>query len=204
MGGPPCQTFSTTGKRATVQDPRGTLLWQFLRYVQHFRPKMFVMENVRGLMSAALRHPPIKDRPDKGGPPLGPEEQPGSVIQSFLLDLRYAYRIDAFEVNAVNYGAPQLRERAIFVGNRFNRLVEFPAPTHGMEGGVEGVQRSLFDEPPEAPQALPHAGRSLGRAGRGRTRYHGFQPSEEEIPGDGPARQQLEIAARRGRQGVDG
>ena len=160
VGGPPCQTFSTTGKRATVQDPRGTLLWQFLRYVQHFRPKMFVMENVRGLMSAALRHRPIKDRPDKGGPPLGPEEQPGSVIQSFLLDLRYAYRIDAFEVNAVNYGAPQLRERAIFVGNRFNRLVEFPAPTHGMEGGVEGVQRSLFDEPPERLKPF----RTLGEA----------------------------------------
>src|SRR4051794_29678352 len=33
VGGPPCQSFSTTGKRASVQDPRGTLLWQFLRYV---------------------------------------------------------------------------------------------------------------------------------------------------------------------------
>jgi DNA (cytosine-5)-methyltransferase 1 len=131
IGGPPCQTFSTTGKRATVQDPRGTLLWQFLRFVQVLQPKLFLMENVRGLMSAALRHRPIKDRPEKGGPPLEPDEEPGSVIQRFLLDLRYSYRIDCFEVNAVNYGAPQLRERAIFIGNRFNRLVEFPAPTHG-------------------------------------------------------------------------
>ncbi|HET6576627.1 MAG TPA: DNA cytosine methyltransferase [Fimbriiglobus sp.] len=142
IGGPPCQTFSTTGKRATVQDPRGTLLWQFLRFVQDLRPKFFLMENVRGLMSAALRHRPIKDRPDKGGPPLEPDEEPGSVIQHFLQDLRYSYRIDCFEVNAVNYGAPQLRERAIFVGNRFNRLVEFPAPTHG-ERREQG--RTLFD-----------------------------------------------------------
>jgi len=143
IGGPPCQTFSTTGRRATVQDPRGTLLWQFLRFVQDLQPKFFLMENVRGLMSAALRHRPIKDRPDKGGSPLAPDEEPGSVIHRFLLDLRQSYRIDCFEVNAVNYGAPQLRERAIFVGNRFNRLVEFPEPTHG-----ERRERTLtlFDE----------------------------------------------------------
>lgn len=143
VGGPPCQTFSTTGKRATVQDPRGTLLWQFLRFVEALKPKFFVMENVRGLMSAALRHRPIKDRPDKGGPPLEPDEEPGSVIRRFVLDLRYSYRIDCFEVNAVNYGAPQLRERAIFVGNRYNRLVEFSAPTHGERRARE---RTLFDD----------------------------------------------------------
>jgi DNA (cytosine-5)-methyltransferase 1 len=131
VGGPPCQTFSTTGKRATTQDPRGTLLWQLLRFVQDLQPKFFLMENVRGLMSAALRHRPIKDRPDKGGLPLEPDEEPGSVIRRFLLDLRHSYRIDCFEVNAVNYGAPQLRERALFIGNRFNRLVEFPEPAHG-------------------------------------------------------------------------
>ena len=142
VGGPPCQTFSTTGKRATVQDPRGTLLWHFLRFVQDLQPKFFLMENVRGLMSAALRHRPIKDRPDKGGPPLEPDEEPGSVIHRFLLDLRHSYRIDCFEVNAVNYGAPQLRERALFIGNRFNRLVEFPEPTHG-ERREQGP--TLFD-----------------------------------------------------------
>jgi DNA (cytosine-5)-methyltransferase 1 len=55
------------------------------------------------------------------------------------------YRIDCFEVNAVNYGAPQLRERALFFGNRFNRLIEFPGPTHGE---VRQSQRTLFDGPP--------------------------------------------------------
>jgi DNA (cytosine-5)-methyltransferase 1 len=151
VGGPPCQTFSTTGKRATVQDPRGTLLWHFLRFVQDLQPKFFLMENVRGLMSAALRHRPIKDRPDKGGPPLEPDEEPGSVIHRFLLDLRQSYRIDCFEVNAVNYGAPQLRERALFIGNRFNRLVEFPDPTHG-ERRDHGP--TLFDMGEEGNGAL--------------------------------------------------
>ena len=118
IGGPPCQSFSTTGRRGTVQDPRGTLLWNFLKFVDVLRPKLFVMENVRGLMSAALRHRPIKDRPEKRGLPLEEDEQPGSVIRLFIKDLHDSYRLDCFEVNAVNYGAPQLRERAIFIGNR--------------------------------------------------------------------------------------
>jgi DNA (cytosine-5)-methyltransferase 1 len=144
IGGPPCQSFSTTGRRGTVQDPRGTMLWQFLRFVSDLQPKMFLMENVRGLMSAALRHRPIKDRPEHGGPSLAPDERPGSVMRLFVDDLHNAYRLDCFEVNAVNYGAPQLRERAIFIGNRFNRLTEFRAPTHGQN---ERKERTLFDEP---------------------------------------------------------
>ena len=133
--GPPCQTFSTTGRRETVQDPRGTLLWRTIDFIEAFEPKTFILENVRGLLSAALQHRPLAKRPNKGGPPLLPEEEPGSVIQKFLADIRLRfgadYRVDVFEVNAVNYGSSQLRERAIFIGNRLGRQVEFPKPTHG-------------------------------------------------------------------------
>lgn len=151
-GGPPCQSFSTVGRRGTVQDVRGSLLWQFLRYVEAFRPKFFLMENVRGLISAAIRHRPLRERPEKGGPPLQADEKPGSVVQMFLADLHSRmpeYRIDCFEVNAVNYGAPQLRERVLFIGNRLNHLVEFPAPTHGESSDL--VQPSLFGDPPLLP-----------------------------------------------------
>lgn len=141
-GGPPCQTFSTSGRRATLQDPRGTLLWQFLRFVEVMQPKFFLMENVRGLMSAAIRHRPIRERPEKGGPPLASEEAPGSVVRLFIEDLHGSYRLDIFEVNAVNYGAPQLRERVLFVGNRLNHLVEFPGPTHGIT--TRNTSASLF------------------------------------------------------------
>lgn len=84
------------------------------------------------------------------------------MIRSFLADLQEQdpeYRVDCFEVNAVNYGAPQLRERVLFVGNRFNHLVEFPAPTHGQHHG-DG-QPGLFDEPTHQPF------RTLGDAIRG-------------------------------------
>ena len=157
LGGPPCQSFSTAGRRRTTQDPRGSLLWQFLRYVEVMEPKYFLMENVRGLLSAALRHRPIAERPEKGGPPLEHDEEPGSVVRQFSEDLQRIentkYHMDCFEVNAVNYGAPQLRERALFVGNRFNSTVNFPDPTHGNPAGPKTKQASLFSA--EGNEMLP-------------------------------------------------
>jgi DNA (cytosine-5)-methyltransferase 1 len=111
------------------------LLWQFLRFIEVIKPRFFLMENVRGLLSAAIRHRQIAERPNKGGPDFVPDEEPGSVIRSFAGDLEKIedaqYHMDCFEVNAVNYGAPQLRERALFIGNRCNVVVDFPDPTHG-------------------------------------------------------------------------
>lgn len=147
VGGPPCQSFSTAGRRGTIQDPRGELLWDFLRFVEITKPKFFLMENVRGLLSAALRHRKLADRPERGGPPLDDGEVPGSVVRLFADDLRQIdarYHMDCFEVNAVNYGAPQLRERAIFIGNRFNAKVDFPRPTHGSPEQCAAPPADLF------------------------------------------------------------
>ncbi len=155
VGGPPCQSFSTAGKRRSIQDHRGTLLWHFLRFIDGLRPKFFLMENVRGLLSAALSHRPIAQRPEKGGPALRPDETSGSVVRAFADDLQKIagspYHMDCFEVNAVNYGAPQLRERALFIGNRFNIEVDFPAPTHG-------PVRDAVETPPDLFQAGTQAG----------------------------------------------
>jgi len=165
-GGPPCQSFSTAGKRGTVQDVRGTMLWQFLRFVDVIQPKFFLMENVRGLLSAALEHRPIAERPNKGGPPLSDKEKPGSVVEQFVKDLRRIkgakYHMDVFEVNSVNYGAPQIRERALFIGNRFNEQVDFPNPTHGVQSENNSRQQTLFDCDDKQPDLLPW--RTLGDA----------------------------------------
>ena len=176
VGGPPCQSFSTAGKRGTTQDPRGTLLWHYLRFVKALQPKFFVMENVRGLLSAALKHRPISERPEKGGRLLEIDEQPGSVVRRFAEELHNfeecSYHMDCFEVNAVNYGAPQLRERAIFIGNRFNEVVDFPNPTHGptntpinksrsSQPSLFGPEDSAENESTETP-LLPRA--TLGDA----------------------------------------
>jgi len=69
-------------------------------------------------------------------------------VRAFADDLQAipgaAYHMDCFEVNAVNYGAPQLRERALFIGNRCNAQVDFPDPTHG-PARSEQKQASLFE-----------------------------------------------------------
>lgn len=155
VGGPPCQAFSTAGKRQSVEDPRGTMLWQFLRFVDAFQPKIFLMENVRGLVSAALKHRPLAERPEKGGPPLTDEELPGSVVRLFANDLQnlggQKYHMDIFEVNSVNYGAPQIRERVLFIGNRYNRQIDFPDPTHGQKefDGKGSSQGDMFSDEKE-------------------------------------------------------
>jgi DNA (cytosine-5)-methyltransferase 1 len=163
-GGPPCQSFSTAGRRGTVQDPRGTLLWEYLRFVEAIQPRFFLMENVRGLLSAALRHRPIVERPERGGPPLQQDEEPGSVIRLFANDLQKingsSYHMDCFEVNAVNYGAPQLRERAIFIGNRYDAVVNFPDPTHGPRSDTNGRRSTLFPE--QSLQAWATLGDAIG------------------------------------------
>lgn len=152
IGGPPCQAFSTAGKRQAVQDPRGTLLWQFLRFVEGLNPRFFVMENVRGLLSAALKHRPLAIRPSAGGKSLGSDEQAGSVVEAFANDLQHIdggpYHMDCFEVNAVNYGAPQIRERVIFIGNRYNLTSNFPDPTHGAPESNSKEHRSMFEGAP--------------------------------------------------------
>lgn len=162
VGGPPCQAFSTAGRRMATQDPRGTLLWQYLRFVEYMQPKFFLLENVRGLLSAALKHRPLARRPEKGGHALEPDELPGSVVRLFAEDLKNlpgtGYHMDCFEVNAVNYGAPQLRERVLFIGNRYNAVVNFPDPTHGPAHVQEDAQSELFSAPTLKPW------RTLGNA----------------------------------------
>lgn len=114
-GGPPCQAFSVFGKRRGLADSRGQLIFQLARFVEFVRPRVFVMENVRGLLSM------VRD----------PKAAKGSMFE--MVQRRFneiGYRTDCFVVNSVNYGAPQIRERLIIIGNRFNLKANFKNPTH--------------------------------------------------------------------------
>jgi DNA (cytosine-5)-methyltransferase 1 len=132
-GGPCCQSFSTVGKRESIAGSRGNLFRHFTRIVEETKPRFFVMENVKGILSAAVKHRRLNDR-GPGNPPLQPDEELGSalrVIRKELGDLGY-YVIFGL-LNCADYGVPQKRLRVIFIGSRDGEDIELPAPTHAQE-----------------------------------------------------------------------
>ena len=108
VGGPPCQSFSTIGKRA-VDDPRGKLFEEYFRVLQEIEPKVFLFENVKGLLSM-----------QKG-------KLFAEIIRLFeSLDYKVKYQI----LNAADYGTPQIRERVIIIGSKLDYDFTYPQPTH--------------------------------------------------------------------------
>ena len=88
-GGPPCQPFSTAGKRLGINDPRGSLFMDFIRMIDYIRPRFFIMENVKGIMSAPLKHVPGAERDESD-----PDQKLGTVLDVILSefnDSRIAY-----------------------------------------------------------------------------------------------------------------
>lgn len=116
VGGPPCQSFSAAGRRAGgvsgIDDARGTLFWFYCQYVEHFRPKAFVFENVRGILSS------------KSGADFD------LICRSFK---SVGYDLYWRILNSADYGVPQFRERLYLVGVREDLEIKFcfPRPTHG-------------------------------------------------------------------------
>lgn len=134
IGGPSCQSFSTAGHRKSVKDPRGALFKQFIRVVKEARPRFFVMENVRGILSAAIKHRPLKER-GPGFPPLKPEERLGSGFTFLLKELKKTgYYITYDLLNAADYGTPQIRHRVIIIGSRDGEPLHMPEKTHDQKG----------------------------------------------------------------------
>lgn len=108
VGGPPCQAYSTVGKRL-IDDPRGKLFQEYYRVLREISPKMFVFENVRGLLSM------------KNG------ELIKTIISLFeSLGYKVAHKI----INSADYGAPQIRERVFIVGTIHDHNFVYPKPTH--------------------------------------------------------------------------
>ncbi|THE11887.1 DNA cytosine methyltransferase [Bacillus timonensis] len=132
IGGSPCQSFSTAGKRQAFEDPRGQAMIKFADLVQEVQPKVFLLENVRGLLSSALKHVPINER---GKRPLEPDEQQGSAFRH-ILEHFGNYKVSVELLNAANYGVAQTRERVFIVGvrNDLNTEFKFPEPTHDKNG----------------------------------------------------------------------
>lgn len=137
IGGPPCQSFSLAGNRH-CDDHRGRLVWRYLDIIKKVSPKVFLFENVTGLISAK----------DKEG---------NSILEKLLKTFKeIGYQSSWQLVNAADYGVPQMRKRVIIVGMKKGKF-DFPETTHN-EKGTNGKKKHISVE--EAIGDLPDAGKS--------------------------------------------
>ena len=124
-GGFPCQTFSYAGKRLGLEDTRGTLFYDYARILKQTKPKMFIVENVRGLVTH-----------DHG-------RTLKTIIDVFeQIGYSTTYRV----LNAWDYGVAQKRQRMILVGvrNDLNITYEFPKP-HEYKPVLKDVLKNVPD-----------------------------------------------------------
>ncbi len=120
VGGPPCQGFSTIGKRISSdpnkrcqKDPRNTLFKEYIRILTYLKPKFFLMENVEGLLTR-----------DKG-----------TIFEEIKRTFaETGYEFNYIVLNAADYGVPQMRNRIFFYGNRVGIKMFPPKPTHSENG----------------------------------------------------------------------
>jgi DNA (cytosine-5)-methyltransferase 1 len=113
LGGFPCQDFSIAGKRQGITVQRGQLYLQLKRVIEHIRPKIFVAENVEGLVNMGN----------------------GLILETIKNDFSDAgYKVNHYLLHAADYGVPQTRKRVFIVGVRDDINTEFipPSPTHSM------------------------------------------------------------------------
>ena len=133
FGGPPCQAFSQAGKQKALDDERGVLVFQFIRFIEKLRPKFFIMENVANLQSI--------DR--------------GKLYHNILnLMAALGYNVTSGVLCAADYGAPQLRKRMIFMGCRSDiGVLHLPEPTHTASPSLLGLP--LYNTVDDAFKGLP-------------------------------------------------
>jgi len=120
VGGPPCQAFSSSGKQLSILDPRGALVSEYQRIVDEVKPKMFLFENVRGLVTAR----------DASG-------EPGGVITELInIFEKLGYSCRTQLLNSADYGSYQRRIRCFILGTKCGKAPLFPEPTHQKDSGL--------------------------------------------------------------------
>lgn len=132
LGGFPCPGFSAAGPRL-IDDERNFLYIHFIRAIIQAKPKVFVAENVKGLLT------------------LGKGEVARQIIEDFA---SAGYKIQYKLVNARDYGVPQIRERVFIVGVRddVKFSYKFPEPTHGADRKPYVTLEDAIGDLPEWPE----------------------------------------------------
>lgn len=111
IGGFPCQGFSVANNRRSMDDKRNFLYKEMLRIIRDKKPKFFVAENVKGILSI----------------------NKGKIFQLIKSDFEnLGYKVDARVLNSAEYGVPQARERVVIIGNRLGLTNPYPKKTHSL------------------------------------------------------------------------
>lgn len=122
IGGPPCQGFSQKGKRLNLDDPRNYLFQQYVKFVKEFNPKYFVLENVPGIITTSGGY--FKDQ----------------IIMAFN---KLGYEVNYGVLKASDFGVPQDRRRAFFIGQLNEIEISLPQPS----SICTTVQQAIYDLP---------------------------------------------------------
>lgn len=144
FGGPPCQAFSTAGARRAFDDERGNVFLRYIEIVKAIQPKYFVIENVRGLLSAPYRYGEFEE-PFKGGAL--------ALILDRLRDAGYTISFELY--NAANFGAPQIRERVVIIGKLHGAKMPYLSPTNSENGEFGLPKWHTFREAVADIEGLP-------------------------------------------------
>lgn len=124
IGGFPCQGFSIANTKRSMKDERNFLYKEMLRVIDDKKPKFFVAENVKGILSM----------------------KKGKVFEMIKKDFKkLGYNVDAKLLNAAEYGIPQARERVVIIGNRIGVKNPYPKPTHWVDSKKYESKKGLKD-----------------------------------------------------------
>lgn len=146
VGGVPCQSFSLVGFRTTNKDnnsndPRHYLFKEFIRVAKILKPKVIIIENVKAIISS----------------------HGGKIKDEIISDLaELGYKVDCKILNAADYGVPQTRERAIFLGNNIGVKNIFPEPTH-KPGSYVSIEEAFSNLPEHNHKPRKLTGKVLER-----------------------------------------
>jgi DNA (cytosine-5)-methyltransferase 1 len=151
IGGPPCQSFSLVGQRKQ-DDPRGKLVFEFLRIVREKQPLAFVMENVPGMAASTINGRRLPE-----------------ILEEQFAEL--GYLVERFQLHALDYLVPQRRKRLVLVGCRTSR----PVKPDGATFARECYQITRDDVDLGAKAALNDLGACVGRGLR--ANYKSVEPS---------------------------
>lgn len=130
LGGPPCQAFSTAGNRRGFLDARGNVFLRYVELIQQIKPRYFVIENVRGLLSAA--YPITEEIASLAGCKSSGDTaiKGGALFHALTLLRGDGYKVTFELYNAANFGAAQIRERVVIIGTLSDTPVPHLTPTH--------------------------------------------------------------------------